>query len=51
MEHQMISDKKLIEYIGDGSHPGSQIYEGCQAELNRRLSEISLNILRCQLVF
>ncbi|MCH2258519.1 MAG: hypothetical protein MK088_17985 [Alteromonas sp.] len=39
MDYRNASDEQLVRMIGGGAMPGSMAFEGCQAELNRRLAE------------
>ena len=44
MDYRNASDEQLVRTIGGGAMPGAMAFEGCQAELNRRLAEKSVNV-------
>jgi hypothetical protein len=44
MKYETLSEDMLIYYIGGGCEKGSRAFEGCQAELNRRLANKSVDV-------
>jgi hypothetical protein len=37
MDYRNASDEQLVRTIGGGAMPGAMAFEGCQAELKRKL--------------